>query len=393
MNQPQSEELIASAVEFGPIIRNMREELDATHHLPATLAQKMTAAGFFQLHVPRELGGLECSPLTSFRVIEELAKVDGAVGWCAMIASAISISTAWLKPDVARKLFGSPADVRMAGSARPEGQALVVEGGYRVSGQWDFASGVHHANWLMCTCRVIDGEQPRLTAAGAPELRSLLVPAELVTIQDTWSVVGLQGTGSHDFVVDDVFVPTSQDVSRSQPAEHSGPLYDARLSRVNTWTLTAATALGIARGALDAFVELATSKSSTMSASMLRERALVQNRLAEAEAIVSAARAYVLYAVGAAWEAVGAEDTASISDPMPPIVQARLAITHSIHEAVRAVDLVFHAAGTNAVYRKHPIERYFRDIHVAVQHAAALPIHYESAGKVLLGYAPKDVGW
>ena len=130
-----------------------------------------------------------------------------------------------------------------------------------------------------------------------------------------------------------------------------------------------------------------------MSTDLLRDRALAQTRMAEAEAIVSAARAYVLHAVGAAWDAVCAERGDSAPDPMPHIVQARLAITHSIHEAVRAVDLVFHAAGTNAVYRKHPIERYFRDIHVAVQHAAALPGHYESAGKVLLGYEPKDVGW
>ena len=153
--------------------------------------------------------------------------------------------------------------------------------------------------------------------------------------------------------------------------------------------LDPANALGIARGAIDAFIELATQARSTSSPTLLRERSLVQTRVAEAEAILSAARAYVLEAVGAAWEAV----CTSMPDPSREIAQARLAITHGMHEAVRAVDRVFHAAGTNAIYRKYGLERYFRDVHAAVQHAAGLPAHFESAGKVFLGLRPQDVGW
>ena len=156
-----------------------------------------------------------------------------------------------------------------------------------------------------------------------------------------------------------------------------------------TWTATVANALGIARGAMDTFVALASQAHSTSSPTLLRDRPLVQTRVAEAEAILSAARAYVLTAVGAAWEAV----CAGVPEPGPAIAQARLAITHGMHEAVRAVDVLFHAAGTNAVYRKHGLERYFRDVHAAVQHAAGLPSHIESAGKVLLGLRPGDIGW
>jgi alkylation response protein AidB-like acyl-CoA dehydrogenase len=126
-----------------------------------------------------------------------------------------------------------------------------------------------------------------------------------------------------------------------------------------------------------------------MSDTLLRDRPLVQTRVAEAEAIVGAARAYVISAIQAAWEAVQHD----VSDPGREVAQARLAITHALHEAVRAVDLVFHAAGTNAVYRKHPLERYFRDAHVAMQHAAGLPVHIESAGKVFLGLKVNEVGW
>jgi alkylation response protein AidB-like acyl-CoA dehydrogenase len=115
----------------------------------------------------------------------------------------------------------------------------------------------------------------------------------------------------------------------------------------------------------------------------------VQTQVAEAEAIIGAARAYVFEAVGSAWEAVCAD----APDPGLAIARARLAITHGMHEAVRAVDRLFHAAGTNAVYRKHRLERYFRDIHAAVQHAAGLASHIEGVGKVLLGLRPNDIGW
>ncbi len=258
-------------------------ELDATLYLPVTA--EMMQAGFFQLHACHELGGPELPPLTGFQVIEELSKADGSVGWCAMIASSLSLTTGWLDPEVGRKMFGNPLDVRIAGSIRPEGRAYPVEGGYRVEGQWNFASGVHHANWLYCTCKVINGNH-------TPEVRTLLVPAESATIVDTWSVVGMCGTGSHDFVVDGVFVPTQHDVSRSKPPKASGKfftVYNTGVGQGATWSNTAANALGIARGAIDTFVDLATSTGSTMSTALLRDRPMVQTRLAESEAIVGTA--------------------------------------------------------------------------------------------------------
>jgi alkylation response protein AidB-like acyl-CoA dehydrogenase len=318
----------------------------------------------------------------------EITAAPTVAGDTVMVGTADGAVVA-LQAQTGEKRWEFKTQGRIAGSIRPEGRAYLVEGRYRMQGRWDFASGIHHANWLMCTCKVMQKDGPRLSPTEAPEICSLLVPAESVTIKDTWSVVGMCGTGSHDFVVDDVFVPATQDVSRTKPSHEPGPLYDLRLAQVNTWTSTAANALGIVRGAMDAFVELATSMGSTMSTTRLRDRSLVQTRMAEAEAILSAARAYVITAVQTAWDAV----CHGVPDPMPNIVQARLAIAHSIHEAVRTVDIVFHAAGTNAVYRKHPLERYFRDIHVAVQHGAALPARFESAGKILLGYDAKEVGW
>jgi alkylation response protein AidB-like acyl-CoA dehydrogenase len=389
MGMPPTQDFVTAAIDLAPQIRAARDELEMTRRIPPGLAKAMAEAGLLQLFLPRAMGGSETPPLTAFRAIEELSKIDGSVGWCAVIATAISLFMGWLPPEVGGELFGQPPDARIAGSVRPEGRAYQVEGGYRVQGRWDFASGITHANWLFCSCVIMDREGPKRTPTGVPMTRTMMVPAHAATMVDTWSVVGLCGTGSHDFVVDDVFVPASHTLSLADPPHESGALYHPRLMLINAWVPTVGNALGIARGAIDAFVELATHRGSTSSTTLLRDRPLVQTNVAEAEAILGAARAYVMEAVDQAWKAVCTDDV----EPSREVARARLAITHGMHEAVRAVDTVFHAAGTNAVYRKYPLERSFRDIHAAVQHAAGLAVHVENAGKVFLGLRPNEPGW
>jgi indole-3-acetate monooxygenase len=382
-------DVVAAAKSLVPLILAVREEGERGRRVPPELAEALAAAGLLQIFLPRSMGGPELDPLTAFRAIEEISKADGSVGWCAMIASAVSLFLGWLPADVGRRFCGDPADFRGAGSLRPLGRAYPVDGGYRIRGQWNFASGIDHANWLYCTCIVMDGEKPQLTEAGTPRVRAAWLPSDQATIKDTWSVVGMRGTGSQDFVVDDVFVPAARTCFVGEPAFESGPLYNPRRVFATLFFPVAANALGIARGAIDAFIELAARESSTRSPEVLRDRPLVQTRLAEAEAILNAARAYVVQSLANFWDAVCND----AGDQTIAIAQARLAIVHAMHEAVRSVDLVFHAAGTNAIYCRNPLERYFRDIHVAVQHNAAFPAQYESAGKVLLGLRPADIGW
>ena len=384
MRIPATDDVVATAASLAPLITAASEEGEAMRCTPPRVVEALAAAGLLQMFLPRAIGGRELPPLVAFRAIEEVSKADGSVGWCTMIATVLSLFTGWLDADVARAMVGTPADLRAAGSLRPQGEARETNGGYRVSGRWNFASGVTYADWLYCTCRVMDGSAPRMTAAGVPLTRAAWIPASAARIDDTWSVVGLRGTGSHDFIVDDVFVDERHTSSFADPPLERGQLYNPRTFFVTLWVVTAANALGIARGAIDTFIDLA-GRSSTSSPLPLRDRPAVQSRVAEAEAILSAARAFVLDTVGTVWDG-GA-------DPSLAIAKARLAITHGMHEAVRAVDLVFHAAGTNAIYSSNPLERHFRDIHVVVQHNAAFAVHYESAGKVLLGLRPSDPGW
>jgi indole-3-acetate monooxygenase len=382
-------DVVAAARGLIPQVLAARDEGERLRRVPTPIAEALAKAGLLQMFLPRSMGGPELPPLVVFGAVEAISRADGAIGWCTMIASAVSNSMGLLEADVGREMAGWPADMRLAGSIRPMGRARAVDGGHRIDGRWDFASGVNHARWLMCPCVIWDGDKPTRTPAGVPMTRIFWVPAASATILDTWHVLGLRGTGSHDFTLTDVFVPKTRSVATTAPPREQGLLYDPRLQLSWIWTATAGNAMGIARGAIDDFIELASRNSTTMSTALLRDRPLVQARVAEAEAILSAGRAYVLAAVGDLWTRAGQ----CPSNLDAAVVQARLAITHSMHEAVRAVDLVFHVAGTNAVYERNPLERHFRNIHVAVQHAAGLPAHMETAGKALLGLRPTDTGW
>jgi len=373
--------LIQTAIALAPAIRAARDDAERMRQTPPELAAKITETGIYQMYFPASMGGPETPPLTAFRVVEEISRIDGSIGWCAMIATALSMNVSLLPVEVGRELAGTPADYRGAGSARPGGTAWKVPGGYRVKGRWNFASGIMNARWLYATCVMADTEKPTL--------RAVWVPREQVTIVDTWQTMGMRGTGSQDFTIDDVFVPEHRSSPSDAPPREKTPLYHPRTRYVFLWTPSAANALGVARGAIDALTEIATTEASTLNPNLLRDRPAVQTKLGEAEAIVNAARAYVFEAVGDLWKTL----TAGQEPTDRQVAQGRLALVHAMHESARAVDKVFHAAGTNAIYTRLPLERAFRDVHVAIQHGAALPLYFESAGKVLLGLKPGDPGW
>jgi alkylation response protein AidB-like acyl-CoA dehydrogenase len=382
-------DIVGVARTLAPRIVASRDDAEEMRQTPPALAKAIADAGLYQMFLPQSVGGMELPPLAAFEAVEELSKADGSVGWCAMIASDVAMITGWLPTETLRKMVGSPPDFRAAGSLRPQGKAWPVDGGYRVKGQWNFASGIMHANWLYCPTIIMDGEKPQMTPAGTPKVRAMWLPIEDAQIIDTWQTIGMRGTGSQDFIIDDKFVPEDRTCFIAEPPVEKGALFNPRLFLVTLWVTTAGNALGIARGAIDTFVDIALRDASTQSTALLRDRPHVQSRVGTAEAILNAARAYVVHAVDTAWQAVREGEP----DPSRKIADARLAITHAIHEAVRVVDIIFHAAGTNAIYTRNPLERHFRDAHVAVQHNSAFPVHYESAGKVLMGLKPTDPGW
>ena len=233
------------------------------------------------------------------------------------------------------------------------------------------------------TADLVDENGPVTTETGAPVSRVAIVRIEDGTVHRTWNTMGMRGTASHDAEFIDLFVPASHTYVRTEPPVHENPLYNPQTAILCSWTLAAANALGMARGAMDAFMQLATAGSTT-SPKLLRDRTTVQTTVGECEAIIGAGRSYVLSAVGAMWES----QVAKAPDLMDKAVHARLSIAHAIRQSVNVVDMLFYAAGTGAIHRSNGLERFFRDLHVSGQHISGLHSNYELGGQLLLGAEP-----
>jgi alkylation response protein AidB-like acyl-CoA dehydrogenase len=382
-------EVLSAVRALAPTILDAAPRIEAERQLPDGLVAALTDAAVFQMYQPRSMGGPELDPLAAFAVCEDLARCDGSVGWCAQVSAAVTIHLAWIDPDALAEMQAmTDGPIHMAGSARPLGDAQRTEDGYVVTGHWNYASGVRHANWYLATAFVDNADGSRVA-------RSVVVPVADGEIVANWDVVGMRGTGSDDFVLDDVSVPRGRTVARRWVERRSEPLYDPRLGMVAIWAPTAGVAIGLAQGSIDALLELR-DLTSTGSPTPLGERANVQDAVAEAEAITSAARAFCHEAIGGAWSAiasaepgssVGAADHAdrgADEDLDRMMARAQLSITHAMSEAVRVADLCFHAAGTNAISTGNRLERYLRDAHTAVQHAAGQSVHKRAVGRTLL---------
>ena len=389
MTTTQAEQLADSARRVADLARTVTDEIEEGRRLPEQLVSEMSEARLFGLFFPAAAGGPEADPVSAMRAMLEVSQADGSAGWLAMVQTSLSLNFGWVQPDVARAM-APDGQMRLCGSGRPLGRAKPVEGGYLVSGRWDFMSGVHHATWVMGTCVVMDGDCPRLDEAGQPVTRGMLFPVTAGRVIDTWHVIGMRGTGSCDYEVEDEFVPASHSVHRDDPPAVDGPLYQVKFFSAWSHVVNAGNSLGIARAAIDELRRVASDRASTGSPTvLLRDRTRVQAKVGEAEAIWRSAYAYVTAAAEAAWEAAQHADR----DAPTVVADLRLAIAHAGFESVRVVNLMFHAAGTNAIYTKHRLERHLRDIHVSVEHGASNPEHYETAGRVFLGLPPGRRGW
>jgi indole-3-acetate monooxygenase len=375
--------VVAAARQLARLAAEASDEIEASGRLTDTIVEQMTGAGLNHLYVPASAGGPEVDPISAMEAMEVLAIADGSVAWCAQVSSANAWQVATLSAEAVAamaRLIGPPR--RFSGSARPCGQARAVEGGYMVTGRWDFASNCLHADWYCGTCVVEED--------GRRRLRPMFMPITDGTILPTWQVAGMKGTGSNDFAVDEVFVPAERVSAGRNLAAQSGRLYHQRLSMVVNWALTAGVALGLSRGALDAFGQLSIDRTAGADLP-LRDRAPVQLAVGRAEATLGAARAYCYQAISDVWDAAAQpDDQAALDQLIPP---ARLAIVHAMHTAVEVVDLLFHAGGTRSIFQCHGLERRFRDAHVALQHGAGAPSHFEAGGRLALGLPAAAPFW
>jgi alkylation response protein AidB-like acyl-CoA dehydrogenase len=326
--------------------------------------------------VPEALGGAGASFGTFVDSVVEVSRVDGSAGWVLFVHAAYGALAAYLEPPVAMEVYGSPSSI-VAGSLNPTGTAAVVEGGYRVTGRWTFGSGISHASWVLGNCITAgDGDGP-------PRAVIVLFPREQCQVHDTWRVSGLAGTGSHDYSAEDVFVPATRTVvGMAAVPRHLGALYAAPFITLFATTV-AAPALGMARGAIDAALEVAGRKTATGSSVMLRDRPSAQAALARAEGLVQAGRAGLVEAVTRMVDKAGRGGVT-----MRDRALVRIAAAHAASSAVGAVDLAFDVAGSTANELDSPLQRFSRDVRAATQHIAVVANNFEIAGRVLVGLEP-----
>jgi alkylation response protein AidB-like acyl-CoA dehydrogenase len=323
-------------------------------------------------------------------VIETIAREDASTAWCMSQAGGCAMAAAYLDLPVARAIFGNDPRAVLAWGPGPRVKATECDGGYRVTGTWAFASGGRHATWLGAHCPIFKADgTPRLDADGEQTERTMLVRYDDVEWTDIWSTVGLRGTASDQFALKDFFVPADHSITREFEREcrESGPLY--RMGNGTCYQVGfAGVACGIARGALDCFLDLAMNKVPRGNKSPIRDNAVVQAGLAQAEVNLRAARAYLLQSMAEIWKHLCAGSLITVEQRMT----IRVASTHAIHRGREAVDFAYNAAGATAIFDTHPLERRFRDIHTVTQQLQGRASHFETVGAWMLG-ADADLTW
>ncbi|MEM7254472.1 MAG: acyl-CoA dehydrogenase family protein [Pseudomonadota bacterium] len=369
---------------LGPDIDRASLDVDGTRDIPESLFAKLVDADLFRLLQPRAYGGAELDPLTFTRLIEDVGKHDASVGWCLCQNNVCAVISAYLKPDAAKAMFKSPRDILAWGPG--PGEAKEVEGGFELSGKFDFASGSRHATYLGAHVPIVDRSGARrLNDDGKPAILTMLFPKGEVEIKDTWHVIGLRGTGSDSFVADKLFVPHQRAVSRMLGAKKyvDGPLYGFSQSNLYSSGF-ASLALGIARATVDEFVAVVKDTIPRGAPKPRRENNVVQSRVGQAEARIRSSRAFLRNSLEEIWADV--KTTGELSDEQQ--VTLRLATTWAIQESREVVNSLYLAAGALAIFESQPFEHRFRDIHTLCQQIQGHAAHFETVGQILMGMEP-----
>lgn len=385
---PAQVDYLARARAVRPLLIEAADEIERERQLPERVVAALVEGGFFRLLLPRSLGGAELDPLSYVAVVAEIARAEPSTGWSLGQNSGCSMSAAYLEPEIAREIFGPPRGILAWGPDLPgAGRGVAAEGGIRVTGRWGFATGSRHATWLGAHVPIFEPDgSPRTNPNGRPYVRTVIFPKSSAEIIDNWQVVGLRGTGSDSYAAADLFVPQRHTFSRDNPADRRE---DGLLYRFTTGMMYAAgfssVALGIARGAFEAFIELARDKTPRGARKTLRENNVIQLQVAQCEAKLASSRAFLHEVLAEMMEDAARGDDFRAEQH----TRLRLAATWAINQAREVVATVYHAAGATAIFESNPFERRLRDMHAGSQQGQGRPIHFETVGQILMGLPPE----
>jgi indole-3-acetate monooxygenase len=379
MNKPAAFGLVERARALAPLLTKEADEIERTRRLTPAVTAALIENGLYRALLPQSLGGAE-APLEIFmQMQEEIAKADASTAWCLGQCSVCAMIAAYLDRDAANEIFNNPPGILAWGAIAHEVRAVL--GGYRANARWDFASGSRQASWLGAHVRIVEADgTPRKKPDGTPEIRTILFPVESATMHDVWDVIGLKGTGTDSYSVDDLFIPEKFAAPRDEPAalREQGAIYKISTHMVFAMGF-AATSLGVARAMLDSAIDLSRKKTPQGSSAM-RENNAVQSLIGRTEATLRAARAYLYSTAAEVWRDL--EGGAPMTDAHR--IAMRIAATWTIHQSTKVVDTAYHMAGATAVFAANPFERRFRDMHTIAQQIQARDTHYEDAGRAIL---------
>jgi len=379
MNKPQGLGLVERARALQPLIASEADEIERTRRLTPAVTAALIENELYRALLPRSVGGHEVALETFMQMQEEIAKADASTAWCLGQCAVCAMTAAYLEPDAANEIFNTPPGILAWGAINHEVKA--VPGGYMANARWEFASGSRQASWLGSHVRIVEADgTTRKKKDGAPEIRTILFPMTSATMYDVWDVIGLKGTGTDSYSVENLFIPEKFVAQRDDMSavREKGPLYKLTTNAVFSMGF-AATSLGVARATLDAATDLARSKIP-QGLSAMRENSAVQGVIGRTEASLRAARAYLYTTAAEIWRDL--ERGERITEERR--IAIRIAATWTIHQSAAVVDTAYHMSGATAVFAKNPFERRFRDMHAIAQQIQARDTHYEDAGKAIL---------
>jgi alkylation response protein AidB-like acyl-CoA dehydrogenase len=373
--------MLAGIREMAPEIKARAAEIEAERRIPPDLVDWMKSIGLFRMFVPKSHGGLEVALPAGLEVISALARIDGSVGWTAIVASAAGIFVTLAQHETYNRIYRNGPDVALCGSAQPAGTAEAVAEGWRINGRWPLASGCMHAEWIAGFCLVTAEGKPVAGAHGRPLVRGVVLPAQDWEIEDSWHAAGLKGTGSHHIVLRDALVAEANlfDLEGAVPCV-PGPLYPAVRHLLPLFH--GAFSAGMAEGTLDDLAALArTGRQQYQAATPMQDSEVFQFELGRTYADLRAAQAFLQAQVASHWD----HALAGTLNDEAQLVEGTQASTWIASTGIRVADACFALAGSSAVYDTSPLQRRLRDLHVAGQHAQAQQRQYVAGGRLLLG--------
>ncbi len=375
---------VARARELGPLVAEAADRIERDQDIPAPLLAKIVEARLPRMLLPRSAGGDEIEPWIYLRAIEEVSRHDGSVGWNLFVANSAALIAPFIPLSAAKAIYDDPRGWIAWGPPNHH-TCAAVPGGYRVSGQWHFASGSRQASWMGAHGHVVEPDGSlRLNRFGRPTVKTLLFPKHKATPVRDWDTLGMRGTASEGYRLDDVFVPEEFTGTREDPSlrRDPGPLYAFTMQGLYSVGV-AAVAIGIARAMLDEFITLAKAKTPRGLIRMA-DMPVVQSEVALREAALGSGRAYLTEILKDVWNS--ADDIAPIG--VEARILVRLGCARAIKSAIETADYVYKTAGVSAIFKGTPFERRFRDIHTLSQQIQSRDAHFEMVGKIMLNGDP-----